>query len=122
MSDTMNVEDVRSQAPTPHAGKTNFSAPLAVANVSNTNTPRGGGGTPRDSISPNRRASARESSRMSSQSYDELLNSMGGGTVTDHTADLDVEVMTRDVELLSNRLKSMDKCLLNPRGKLMQYW
>ena len=44
------------------------------------------------------------------ESYDELLMQMG--TSTTSSIDLDADLMKRDVDLLTKRLKSMDRGLL----------
>ena len=72
-----------------------------------------------------RQSSARSPApRMQSSStmgYDELLSSMTG-SVSAQSADLNPDTLKRDVGLLSKRLNTMGKGLLNPRSKMMQYW
>ena len=54
------------------------------------------------------------------KSYDELLAELGSGNTA--TQELDPIQMSKDVDLLKARLQKHDRGLLNPRGKLMQYW
>ena len=58
------------------------------------------------------------------QDIDSLLKSsiIGGGTSGDAAGLPDPETLRNDVKRLQARLRNMDRMLLNPRSKLMQYW